>query len=1218
MDIPNFLKLINEDKIIYNDIKKYKRLKNEDIPDDIGKYKLNVVFKLNERDSNQLSYYELYHYLRYFYRTSEYFKKGLIAYEYFNAKNNKIKPRIDIDKKVTEVFDEDKGKKITVEKNMEDPSILEKYVEEVLNNIYVILKSLFPQLEKEDFAISRDSRWVEKKEETYFKISYHVVLWNKKVDSNIFKDYLIQNKEVFEEFGLWDAIDTKIYMSGFTKWRLPFCKKISMDQNEDNSLLKPINYIEYQDFHKHIVTYIIDCDELDIQISKTNEKNDYQQIEYNSYQKDFLLKLEDNNKEIQDIKSKYKIIGAPRLDEHLEYIDIEEHICGINHNNNHNFLVHDTLKGTLKIKCHSQKCVNFSKLLYKPKNNYNEFDVDYFNNIPLLEGQNNNYDNCKDYFENFFKFMRDSNAFYRIDNTYDRRLKYYERKVKPVKIEGYTDLMYQEKNDEGEIKPKKFIEKYKNDNYKNAYFDLAFEPYNKKLDNEPDDDKNFNLFNGYNYENILTFEEKKNIPEEKYKKLDKLLNHIKKYQCSDIEKHFDFLMQYFANIIQRPQFIPQIILIFYSSTHGCHAYNTPILMYNGDIKMVQDIKEGDLLMGDDSTPRKVNYLARGKQKMCRIIPNKGETFDVNLHHYLCLKYCPETNQNKLFIKYYDENLKKITKYFKNINEFKKFKKECEKKVYEVRVDKYLELPKYIQKRFFIYRNEVKFENKEVFDPYLLGLWLGDGHSSNTQITNQDSEIIKYLKKNLGQYNLYLQHQKSKEYGYRINSIKYNKYGNKLLDILKNYNLLNNKHIPKDYKCNSRENQLKLLAGLIDTDGHYDKKGKCYEIVQKKENIIDDIIFISRSLGFSAYKKIKVINNVNYYRTFISGNNINEIPVLIKRKKVLEKRKINKNNLNIGFKVELLSEDNYYGFNLDGNHRFVQGDFIIQRNTGKSNLTRFLSEVIGNSLSFFGSLKQITETHTNAHLGKLLNVIEEVDNFSTRQYENIIKDYSQRSYAALNQKNKDIIQIKTFVRYIFTTNHYNGVYFDNEDRRYVVYTFQKIHDKKYIDEMQDIMNDNYVKYLFGLYLENYQVKYKNPNDWYLNRFKSEDYYNMMSEDPLKNFLKQIYSGDYINIEEEDPNSIKIDEENKECILIHYNKFTDLLKDFCIDNGEKKPKIMNVNKQLTSTYKEIIINCHIKRRKFYKIDLFKLGEFLNQQKIQNNYNNYKQEIIEEIKD
>lgn len=46
-----------------------------------------------------------------------------------------------------------------------------------------------------------------------------------------------------------------------------------------------------------------------------------------------------------------------------------------------------------------------------------------------------------------------------------------------------------------------------------------------------------------------------------------------------------------------------------------------------------------------------------------------------------------------------------------------------------------------------------------------------------------------------------------------------------MTILRKYNLLNNKHIPHIYKCNSREQQLKLLAGILDADGSYDNVKK---------------------------------------------------------------------------------------------------------------------------------------------------------------------------------------------------------------------------------------------------------------------------------------------------------------------------------------------------------------------------------------------------------
>lgn len=79
------------------------------------------------------------------------------------------------------------------------------------------------------------------------------------------------------------------------------------------------------------------------------------------------------------------------------------------------------------------------------------------------------------------------------------------------------------------------------------------------------------------------------------------------------------------------------LLAWHSTGSGkCHALNTPILMYDGSIKMVQDIKVGECLMGDDSTPRKVLSLATGKDDMYDIFFNYGK-YCVNSEHILCLK-----------------------------------------------------------------------------------------------------------------------------------------------------------------------------------------------------------------------------------------------------------------------------------------------------------------------------------------------------------------------------------------------------------------------------------------------------------------------------------------------------------------------------------------------------------------------------------------------------
>jgi len=55
----------------------------------------------------------------------------------------------------------------------------------------------------------------------------------------------------------------------------------------------------------------------------------------------------------------------------------------------------------------------------------------------------------------------------------------------------------------------------------------------------------------------------------------------------------------------------------------CLGKDTDILMYDGTIQKVQDIKVGDILMGDDSTPRNVLSLARGREQMYKVINNFG-------------------------------------------------------------------------------------------------------------------------------------------------------------------------------------------------------------------------------------------------------------------------------------------------------------------------------------------------------------------------------------------------------------------------------------------------------------------------------------------------------------------------------------------------------------------------------------------------------------------
>ena len=80
------------------------------------------------------------------------------------------------------------------------------------------------------------------------------------------------------------------------------------------------------------------------------------------------------------------------------------------------------------------------------------------------------------------------------------------------------------------------------------------------------------------------------------------------------------------------------ILIYHGTGIGkCLAYDTPVIMFDGEHKMVQDLELGEFLMGDDNSPRKILSLARGRDNMYKIIPEKGAVYTVNSEHILCLK-----------------------------------------------------------------------------------------------------------------------------------------------------------------------------------------------------------------------------------------------------------------------------------------------------------------------------------------------------------------------------------------------------------------------------------------------------------------------------------------------------------------------------------------------------------------------------------------------------
>jgi replicative DNA helicase len=214
-------------------------------------------------------------------------------------------------------------------------------------------------------------------------------------------------------------------------------------------------------------------------------------------------------------------------------------------------------------------------------------------------------------------------------------------------------------------------------------------------------------------------------------------------------------------------------------TGKCHGFNTPILMYDGSVKMVQDVVIGDLVMGDDSTPRQVMSLGRGEDQMYEVVSNKGTKYMVNSEHILCLKPSG-LNRIKLLRNENGEIRAYKSIYFNPATckySYKTFinKDDAEahltalinkqiSDIVQISVKNYLMLPVHVQKCLKGYSTGVEFESKPVlFDPYIIGAWLGDGCSEKAKITNQDAAILNYMRNELSKDGLMLSHVSKYDY-----------------------------------------------------------------------------------------------------------------------------------------------------------------------------------------------------------------------------------------------------------------------------------------------------------------------------------------------------------------------------------------------------------------------------------------------------------------------
>jgi len=357
---------------------------------------------------------------------------------------------------------------------------------------------------------------------------------------------------------------------------------------------------------------------------------------------------------------------------------------------------------------------------------------------------------------------------------------------------------------------------------------------------------------------------------------------------------------------------------------SCHAPGQEILMANGSLLKVEDIKIGDYVMGWDNTRRRVTNTVHGTAPSSQIIPHKGNPFIVTNKHLLTLVRTKERSNSP----------------YPSHNKYGE--------VIDVAVEDYLKWSKYKKHLYKLFAVKVTnfFDNsftENKIDPYFLGLLIGDGcflHGS-PEISKPDIEIENECREQALKWQIgFTKSGPDNNPTYKLhNNGKHNNPLRKELESLNLWDLSSkDKFIPSSFKYGTLEERAAILAGLLDTDGHFDTAG--YDYISASKQLAEDVVFVARSLGCRASIKEctkKCQNNFEgtYWRCYITGSAISSLPLRIKRKIAPKSLGTKRDSLRTGFLVKDIGDHEFYGITIEGDGRYLMGDFTVTHNTGKT-------------------------------------------------------------------------------------------------------------------------------------------------------------------------------------------------------------------------------------------------------------------------------------------
>lgn len=230
---------------------------------------------------------------------------------------------------------------------------------------------------------------------------------------------------------------------------------------------------------------------------------------------------------------------------------------------------------------------------------------------------------------------------------------------------------------------------------------------------------------------------------------------------------------------------------------------------------------------------------------------------------------------------------------------------------------------------------------ELFDPYLLGLLIGDGCIRNNQVRfyTKDEELINAFINRSLYYDWVINVDKDRN---DVSVLRFNN-AERIKKLLTQCNIYNHlsytKFIPEAYKHLPVDDRFELIRGLMDTDGYVDARGHLsYTTVSKQ--LAEDFQWIVRSLGAKATitskqggytKNGERVETAIAYTVYFNSNDTSKFVNLTRKKQRCT------NNINtlhrIIVSIEPIESKPCQCIKVDNpNGLYITNDFVVTHNT----------------------------------------------------------------------------------------------------------------------------------------------------------------------------------------------------------------------------------------------------------------------------------------------